>query len=67
MTTKLTDEKMFNYLSNVNRVSREYNLSKYYVFETVKYVDHKRINRGGDGDLEKSLKVVERWLRLNRE
>lgn len=66
MERNITRERMNRYFINVGRVASDYNLLVFDVFDLVDYQDSKRIKRGEEGNLEKSLDVVERALRIKR-
>lgn len=58
----ITRERIDRYFLNVERVSSEYKILVYDLFEIIDYQETKRKNKGKEGNLEKSLEVVERWL-----
>ncbi len=58
--------KLDRYFLRVERVAFEYNLLVPDVFDLVEYQDSKRIKRGEGKNLEKSLEVLERTLRIKR-
>lgn len=62
----MIEEKWNKYLLDAARISKEYNVGKYDVYGLTIYQDLKRTDRGEERDLEKSVKVVERWLRRTR-
>lgn len=67
MTLQMTDKELDNYMSNIERVSSEYNLFVNDLFDLVDYQDFKRVRRNEERNLERSLDVVERYLRIKRK
>ncbi len=63
----MKNEELDRYLSNVERVSSEYNIMISVLFELVDHQDFKRVRRNEERNLERSLDVVERYLRIKRK
>lgn len=51
-----------NYVSRISDISEKYKIFPYDIHKLIEFQDFKRVHRGKESDLEKSLDVVERFL-----
>ncbi len=63
----ITDEELDDYILNIDRVSLEYDIKPSCLFDLLDYQDDKRIRRGEEENLERSLEIVERYLRVKKK
>ena len=62
-TEGLLRDELNEYSERISEISRESNLPKNYVRRAITYLTFKHLRRGRDANLEKSVNIVERWLR----
>jgi hypothetical protein len=47
------------------KLSEKYSIESYFIYDAVEILDFKRIKKGKEAELDLSLRVVERYLRIN--
>lgn len=62
----MTSYQLDRYFTKVERVAIEYDLLVIDILDLVEYHDSRRVRRGHREDLERSLDVLERTLRIKR-
>lgn len=65
-TNGLLRNELNGYSKRFLEMAKEYGVHKSYIRRTVIYLAFKRVRRGRKINLEKSVDVVERWLRKRK-
>jgi hypothetical protein len=47
------------------QLSEKYSIESYFIYDAVEILDFKRIKKSKEAELDLSLRVVERYLRIN--
>ncbi len=63
-TDGLLRDELNKYSERMSETAERYNLPKNYICRIITYHTFRKVRRGRNANLEKSVDVVERWLRM---
>ena len=66
-TSRMLADELTPYKDRISEMAQRYNTSCYYVQRKITYITFRNFGEGHDSDLEHTIDVVGRWLRIRGE
>ena len=63
-TEGILREDLRSYSDKVSNMAVKYNTSKFYIRRKIRYLAFRRLREKGESNLEHSVNIVERWLKI---